>query len=100
DARELLIERADPAEPGRDRVRVRPDVVAVQGVADLEPQRVPRTEPARHRAALEHAIPELRALVRLDQKLASALPGIAGPVDRACDPVDLSIGERERRRVR
>ena len=57
---ELLVERAGPAEARGDRVGVRPDVVAVQRVADLEPQRVARAEPARDDAAREHRVPELR----------------------------------------
>ena len=47
DAGELGVERARPAEPGGDRVGLGRDVVPVQRVADLEPQRVARAEPAR-----------------------------------------------------
>ena len=52
-AGEFLVERADPGEPGRDRVSLGRDVVAVQRVADLEPQRVARSEAARRGAAFD-----------------------------------------------
>ena len=58
DPGELLVERADPAEAGGDRVRLRADVVAVQRVADLEPERVAGAEAARRRAAREDGVPE------------------------------------------
>ena len=57
---ELLVERAGPAEAGRDRVRVGRDVVAVQRVADLEAERVAGAEPARRRAAAERPHPRAR----------------------------------------
>ena len=60
DAGELLVERARPAEPGGDRVRLRRDVVAVQRVADLEPQRVARAEAARRRRRARRPRPRAR----------------------------------------
>src|SRR5207247_4779182 len=57
---ELLVELADPAEAGRDRVGVGPDVVSVQRVADLEPKRVARAEAARHRAPPDDRVPDAR----------------------------------------
>jgi hypothetical protein len=54
----LRVERAHPSRPGRDRVGVGADVVPVQRVADLEPQRVARTEAARRGAALDDRVPE------------------------------------------
>ena len=98
DAGEVLVERAHPAEPGGDRVRVRSDVVAVQRVADLEPETVARAEPARRDAALEHRIPELAGLVGHRHQLDALLAGVAGAVDHAGDAADLALGERERRR--
>ena len=64
-AGELLVARAHPAEPGLDRVRVGPDVVAVQRIADLEPQGVPRAEPARQRAGSGQRVPEPPGVGRL-----------------------------------
>ena len=100
DALELLVERARPAEAGRDRVGVGPDVVAVQRVADLEAQRVARAEPARDDAAREHGVPERDGVVGHAQELAAVLAGVAGAVDHHLDAVDRRLGEGERRRRR
>src|SRR5262249_53297370 len=45
--REVLVERARPAEAGRDRVRLARDVVAMNRVTALEAHRVAGAEPAR-----------------------------------------------------
>ena len=90
----------DPAETGGDRVGVRPDVVAVQRVADLQPQAVARTEPAGRDPALEHRVPERAGLVGHHHQLDTLLAGVAGAVDHAGDAADLALGERERGRVR
>ena len=95
-AGELLVERARPAEPGRDRVGVRRDVVAVQRVADLEPQRVARAEPARLGAARDDRVPERRRVLRRAQQLDAALARVAGAVDHHLDAVDLAHRPRER----
>ena len=97
DPGEVRVERADPAEAGRDRVRVRADVVAVQRVADLEAQRVPRAEPARLRSALDHRVPESRRVLGHDHQLDALLARVARAVDHHLDPVDLAHRERERR---
>src|SRR5262245_62796741 len=77
-ARELGVERTDPAEPGRDRVRVGTDVVAVQRVADLETQRVPGAEPARLGAALDDRIPEGPGILGHDHQLDTLLARVTG----------------------
>ena len=99
-AAELLLEPATPAEPGRDRVGIRRDVLAVEREARLDPKRVARTEPARDGAALEHAVPERNRVLRHHEDLASLLAGVTGAVHHALDPVDLAFGERELRGVR
>ena len=63
DTCELLAECADPAEAGRDRIGLGPDVVPVQRVADLEPERVARTQPRRRDAALHDSVPELGGIL-------------------------------------
>ncbi len=88
DALELLVERARPAEAGRDRVGVGADVVAVKRVADLEAQRVARAEPARDDAAREHRVPELAGVLGHAHELAPVLAGVAGAVDHHLDAVD------------
>ena len=89
DAGEVLLERADPAESGRDRVGLRADVVSVQRVADLEAQGVARSQSAGPRSALEHRIPERGRLVRHHEQLDPFLARVAGAVDHARDPRDL-----------
>ena len=93
---ELRVERARPAEPGRDRVGVRRDVVAVQRVADLEPQRVARAEPARLRAARDDRVPERRRVLGRTHQLDAALARVAGAVDHHLDAVELAHLPRER----
>src|SRR5204863_4163286 len=92
---ELLVESTHPAETGGDRVRLGTDVVPMQGVADLEPQRVAGTEAAGDRAPREHAIPELAGGLGRDEQLHPGLTRVAGPVDRAGNAVELALLERE-----
>src|SRR5919198_4627164 len=99
DAGEALVESADPAEACGDRVGIRPDVVAVKRIADLEPQCVPRAQAAGHCAALEHTIPQVTAPAGLHEQFAAALARVTGPVHSARDAVDLAVGEREGGRV-
>src|SRR5205085_4328082 len=89
DAGELLVERADPAEAGRDRVGLGRDVVAVERIADLEAEGVARAEAARLRAALQHGVPEPHRVVGLHEQLDSPLTGVAGPIDHALDAVEI-----------
>src|SRR5438874_1325032 len=96
DTLELLLERARPPEAGGDRVGVRPDVVAVQGVADLEAQRVAGAEPARDDAALEHCVPEPDGVLAHAEQLAAVLARVARAVHHHLDAVDRALGERER----
>src|SRR5581483_11597105 len=95
---EVLVPRADPAEPGRDRVGIRTDVVSVERVADLQPERVASPETRRLRASLDDAVPQLARVVRRHHQLDAGLARIPGPVDHAGDAVDLALGERECRR--
>ena len=87
-ADEVGVERADPAEAARDRVPLRPDVVAVQRVADLEPQRVARAEAARRDAAGEDRVPQRRRVLGHAGELDPLLAGVAGAVDHHLDAVD------------
>ena len=100
DPGEVRVERARPAEPGGDRVGLLRDVVAVQRVADLEPKRVARAEPARDGAAREHGVPERRRVVLGTAQLDAGLSRVARAADHDLDAVDLAHLMRERRRVR
>ena len=68
----------------------------MEWIADLEAERVSCPEPAGNGATPEHAVPELTARTGFDEQLAAELAGVARPVDRAADPVDLAVDERER----
>ena len=85
----------DPAEAARDRVPLRADVVAVQRVADLEPQRVARAEAAGHDAAREDRVPERRRVLGHARQLDALLAGVAGAVDHHLDAVELAHLPRE-----
>src|SRR5262245_48314519 len=98
-AREILVESASPAEAGGDRVRVRADVVSVQRVADLEPERVARAQPTWPRASLEHAVPERARLIGHDEQLYPDLARVARAIHHALDALDLPFREGERRRL-
>src|SRR5438094_10539166 len=74
DTGELLLERAHPPESGRDRVGFLGDVVAVQRVTDLEPQRVARAEAARDDVALGDRVPERARVLGHAEVLAAVLP--------------------------
>src|SRR5579862_1597361 len=98
DAGELRVERARPAEAGRDRIPLRSDVVAVERIADLEPQRVARPEPAGRDAAFEDRVPETDGVVLHACELDAFLARITGAVDHHLDAVDRAHRERERLR--
>src|SRR5581483_5593602 len=99
DAREGRLERADPAESARDRVPLRTDVVTVQRVAHLEPQRVARAEAARGDAAPEDRRPQRRRVVRHARELDPLLARVARAVDHHLDAVELAHRPRERPRL-
>ena len=99
DPGELRLERARPPEPRGDRIGLGRDVVAVQRVADLEPQRVARAEAAGRRAAREDGIPERGRLVLCAAELDSLLPRVPGARDHHLDPVELAHRVREGRGV-
>ena len=98
-AGEVLVERARPAEAGADRVRVRRDVVPVQRVADLEPQRVAGAEAARHRARRDDRVPERDGVLGGAHQLAALLARVAGALDHHLDAADLAHRVRERLRL-
>ncbi len=80
-AGELGLEVAGPGEPGLERRPVRGDVVAVQRVAHLEAQRVPRSETARleadRAARFEQPAPERRSRIFGGEQLVPPLPRVA-----------------------
>ena len=76
-----------PAEIG---VRLGRDVVAVQRVADLETERVARTEATRRDAAHEDRIPESPDVVLGAAELDAHLAGVARARDHHLDPVELA----------
>ena len=98
-AGEVLAERARPTEAGRDRIRVLRDVVAVQRVADLQAQRVARTEPAGDGAAGDDRVPERDRVLGRAHQLDTLLARVAGAVDHHLDPVHLAHRVRERLRL-
>ena len=91
-AGELLVERARPAEPGRDRIRLLRDVVAVQRVADLEPEGVASAEPAGTGTAGDDCVPQRDRVLGGAEQLDAALTGVAGAADHHLDAVDLAHG--------
>ncbi len=99
DAGELLVQRARPAEAGRDRIGLGGDVVAMQRIADLEAQRVTRAEAAGDGAARDHRVPESAGVLGCAHQLAARLARIAGAADHHLDAVELPhrVGERGRR---
>ena len=99
-ARELLVARADPAEARLDRVRVLRDVVAVQRVADLEPQGIARAQAAGHGAGLDQGVPQLHDLAGRADQLDARLARVARARDGARHAGDARLRERERRRRR
>src|SRR5438045_1880074 len=69
-AHELLaIERAHPAQTRLERRAALRQVVAVERIADLEPQRVARAEAGRCRAGSEELVPERPGLMGGDHDL-------------------------------
>ena len=97
---ELRLERTRPAEPGGDRVRLRRDVVPVERVADLEPERVAGAEAARRHSAREDGVPESGRVVLGAAELHSRLSRVAGARDHDLDPVELAHRVREGGRLR
>ena len=100
DAAELLVERARPAEAGRDRVGVAGDVIAVQRITHLEPERVARAEAARRGAVRDDRVPELDRVLGRAHQLDARLARVAGAAHHHLDAVDLAHRMRERRRLR
>ena len=86
-----LSRRADPAEARLDRVRVLRDVVAVQRVADLEPQGVARAEAAGHGAGLDQRVPQRHDLARRADQLDPGLARVAGARHGAGHPGDARL---------
>ena len=70
----------------------------MQRVADLEAQGVARAEAARHRAALEHGVPEAHGVLAHAEQLAAVLAGVPRAVDHHLDVVELGLREGERTR--
>ena len=69
----------------------------MQRVADLEAQRITRSETARHRAGLDERVPQLHRVARGADQLDAGFARVAGARDRALDAGDARLGERERR---
>ena len=86
EARLLL---AAPAQAGLDRAALLHEVVAVEVEADLEAQRVAGAETARPHSAREHAVPQLRGVLRHRQQLAPLLARVARAVHHHLDAVDV-----------
>ena len=85
------------ARPASIGVRSGGDVVAVQRVADLEAQRVPRAEPAGLDATAQNGVPEGDGILGSAPELAPALARVAGTGDEAADTEDVDVlAERER----
>ena len=99
DAGELLVERAGPAEPGRDRVgaRARCRCRAAGSTPRAAACRARRARTARRRARAPR--PRARAASSaMHEELEAVLARVAGAVDHALDAVDRRPRARERRR--
>src|SRR5262249_32375691 len=80
---EVLGERADPAESGLDGVRLGRDVVAVERVADLEAERVARTEAAGSDVLRKQRVPYRGSVGGIAEELDAGLARVAGARDAA-----------------
>ena len=99
-AGEVLREVARPAEPGRDRIRVGGDVIAVQRITHLEPERVTCAEAAGRRPVLDDRVPQLDRVLGGAHQLDAFLARIAGAADHHLDAVELAHGMGESGRLR
>src|SRR4029077_19724865 len=72
---------AAPAQAGLDRSAVLAEVVAVQGKADLEPQRVTGSETRRGHALLQGRAQTGPGASRVDQKFDPVLARVTGSAD-------------------
>ena len=72
------------------------DVIAVQRITHLEPERVARAEAARRRPVRDDRIPELDCILGDAHQLDARLTRVAGAADHHLDAVDLAHRVRER----
>ena len=96
----LGVQRADPAQARLQRRSLQRQVVAVQRVADLEPQRVPRAQAARRRAGGQQAVPERSGVLGLADQLDAGLAGVSGAGNDRRHAAHLGAREAERRQLR
>ncbi len=85
-----LVELHDPAEPGLERRDGVVDLVAVERVAHLEPQRVARAESDRLGAGRGERLPERHGVALAAVELEAVLAGVAGAGDEALRAGDLA----------
>src|SRR5262249_62435476 len=87
----------DPAEPRLERIRGLVDVVAVEGVLHLEPQRVAGAEPDGRGAVGapggQERLPELHSAVPRRTELEAVPAGIASPRDHGRHLRDVAASE-------
>ena len=91
--------QAQPS-PASIGVRSGRQVVAVERVADLEPQRVARAEAGRRRAGADQRLPDGRRVLGREQQLDAVLARVAGAADERLAPATIALGEAEARRGR
>src|SRR5918995_377060 len=88
-----LVQLHDPAEPGLKRRRGVVDLVAVERVAHLQPERVAGAEADRLSAGLDQRLPDLHGVPLAAVQLESVLAGVAGAGDEALGAGDAADGE-------
>ncbi len=91
---------AAPAEARFDRVALRTQLVAVQRITDLQPQRVAGAEPAGDDAGVQQLCPDRRRDLGVDQQLDPVLAGVAGAADQGRATADLGVRDVEAIRQR
>ena len=78
-----LVQLHDPAQPGLERRGGVVDLVAVERVAHLQPQRVAGAQPDRLGAGPDQRLPDLRRVPLPAVQLEAVLAGVAGAGDEA-----------------
>ena len=71
------------------------EVVAVERVIDLEPERVAGAQPRGDRAGYQQLLPQGRGLIRANEQLDAILARVAGPADEGVAGPDVQVGRME-----
>ena len=79
---EVLVECACPSESRFDWRALGRDVIAVEGVADLDPKRVARAKARRARSLVHEHFPDPLGILRPQQELDTVLARVAGAANQ------------------